>query len=106
MNGRQSDESEKDLTEWDLPNFHQERKGKLLNRAMQKERERKAVLLGQMYREDKLDTGEDRTNQRKRSQMIRTYCHSYHAAKPSNSGETERSQIESVILKRRFSQNS
>ena len=52
-----------------------------------------------MQRQNKLEPGEDRTNQRRRrSQKIRTDCQNYYEAKKSNSGEAERSQFESVSL--------
>ena len=49
-----------------------------------------------------VDTGEDRTNQRIRSQKIRIYCQSLYYTKQSNLGEAERSQIESINVKPSF----
>ena len=60
---------------------------------------------GTGWRENKLDTGEDRMSQRtRRSQKIRTDCWSWYEAKQSSSAtDPERSQIESVSLERNLS---
>jgi hypothetical protein len=63
--------------------MRREKKGKLLKRAVQRERGwrgREAVLPGHLYRDrlqrdNKLDIGEDRTSQRmRRSQKSQTTC--------------------------------
>jgi hypothetical protein len=55
-----------------------ERKGKLLKKAVLRKRRKEEVLPDsyreRLQRENKLDTGEERMNQRMRSQ-IRMYCH-------------------------------
>ena len=50
MSGRQSDKSEKDLTDWIRPTLTRGRKGKLLRRAVQREKKKEAVLLEESYR--------------------------------------------------------
>ena len=78
MGGRQSGESEKDLTEWTMPNSRDQRgkRGCLGEQC----RERRQFLLGQWYRDklkrdNMLDVDEDRTSQRmRRNQKIKIYC--------------------------------
>ena len=94
--------------------MRRERKERLLKRAVQTEKEerKEAVLLGQLYRdrlqrENKLDTGEDRLNQRRgRNQKIRTYFQIYYEGEQSNSREAERNEVGSVSLERSLIQNS
>ena len=50
------------------------------------------------FKENQLDTGEDRTSQRMRIQHIRTDCQSQFEAKQSNSVRDLKSQFESVSL--------
>ena len=60
-----------------------------------------------MQRENKLDTGEDRLNQRRgRNQKIRTYFQIYYEGEQSNSREAERNEVGSVSLERSLIQNS
>jgi hypothetical protein len=75
-----------------MSNSH--RKRRLLKSTTEKRGKRKrkdAVLLGQLYRdrvqrENKAETGGDRTRQRlRRSQRIRTDCQSWYEAKQNSS---------------------
>jgi hypothetical protein len=69
-----------------MPNSNKKREDREITSgagcAGKEERRKETVLLGQLnrdklQRENKLDTGEDRMNQRmRRSQKIRTDCHS------------------------------
>lgn len=79
-------------TEYNKPNSHKRRKGKLLDRQYRKE----ASLLGQLHknrpqRENKLDTDEDRVSRRvRRSQKSRTDQQSSYKIRQSDSREAER----------------
>lgn len=95
-----------------MPNSREtrEKKGKLLQRTVQAEeigKRRKQflfftrIVLQRQVVENKLDMKAEHTRDRS-SQKIRTDCHS--EAKQSNSGETKRSQIESVSVERSLSQ--
>jgi hypothetical protein len=76
LSGSQSDESEKDLTEQDLPNSHEERgeRDTTYKKAVQREKEKRKeggsfpgqLYRDRLYRQNKLDTVEDRTSQRQR----------------------------------------
>jgi hypothetical protein len=45
------------------------------------------VQMRQWYRENKIDTDEDRMSQRVRRNQIRTYCENEYEVKQSNTGE-------------------
>ena len=73
MSGRQSDKSEKDLTEYDMPNSQKRKRGHLRG----SNTERVGSFIGSFtetgLREYMLETGKDRTRQRIiMSQKIRT----------------------------------
>lgn len=80
MSGRKSNELEKDLTEWDMSNSHEKRGMRSYLRGSQ--REGGGSFYWDSYRETvwreiKLDMGEDRTSERmRRSQKFRTCCQS------------------------------
>lgn len=95
-----------------MPNSREtgEKEGKLLQRTVQAEeigKRRKPfllftrIVLQRQVVENKLDVKAEHARDRS-SQKIRTDCHS--EAKQNNSGETKRSQIESVSVERSLSQ--
>ena len=73
-----------------MPNSQEKRgKGSYLREHRERKKDKKTVLLGELYRprlqrQNKLDTDADRMNQRmRRSPMIRTDCQSQLEAKQS-----------------------
>jgi hypothetical protein len=79
LSGRQTDESEKNLTEKDMPKSHKKRKRSYL-RGSTKKRRRQFYwdnCRDRFQKKNKLDRDEDRTSQKMRmSRKIKTYCQS------------------------------
>lgn len=113
---RQSDETERDLTEQDLPNSQEkrEKRGYLRESSEKGKKDRgQADLPRQQYRErlqkeHKLGTGKDRMSQRMRSnQKIRTYFQSQYEAEVEHfSQKLEEASLNGLAWRGVCSQNS